>query len=275
VAKTKALSCVLKEDSTTRLEDILSSPNNILALEYLKALPNSITPVLVLRKGAGYHNTDLNTELPSASAIRNALFTADASSDASCNALRDAMPEKAYAILEDCIFQNALVNSSDLSEILGYRLLNLSANELSTFSDCSEELANTIRNKIANYQDFDSFCLNLKSKNYTYTRISRTLLHILLNIRESDIETGRTEGYAPYLRVLGFRKGASELLSAIKKEAQAPLITKVADYTSYFDNHTHPMMELDLHASALYQQILSTQKGLAPSNDYTHPIVIL
>lgn len=278
VARAKALCSVLNGYSDIYLEEVLSSPNNILALEYLKALPEHITPVLVQRKGAGYHDTSMDTELPSASAIREALFSTKPDTSAgnvSVDMLATAMPEKAYEVLQGCIAQNALINTADLSEILGYRLLSLSREELPVFADCSEELANTISNRLSNYQGFDTFCQELKSKNYTYTRISRTLLHILLNIKEKDIEIGRQAGYAPYLRVLGFRKESSELLSAIKKEAQTPLITKVADYTSYFDNHTNPLMELDLYASALYQQILTTRKGVAPSNDYVHPIVIL
>ncbi|MGN1156845.1 MAG: nucleotidyltransferase [Agathobacter sp.] len=267
VARKKAILETLSEYDTAYLEKVLSSPNNILAIEYLKALPEEITPVLVKRKGAGYHDTSLDTELPSASAIRQAIFTN--------SSLGDAMPEEAYAILTDCIKRNAIVEPSDLSDIMGYRLLSLQDYEYTLYADCSRELANTIQKNIANYQDFASFCQAIKSKNYTYTRISRTLLHILLGIKAWDVTLGQQEGYAPYLRVLGFRKEAAELLSAIKKEAQSPLISKPADYTSYFNGCRNFMMELDLKASAIYQQILTTKKGQPPANDYTSQIIVL
>ena len=267
MARKQALLETLSAYDTAYLEEVLNSPNNILAIEYLKALPENITPVLVQRKGAGYHDTSLYTELPSASAIRQAIF--------SNSSLENAMPEEAYDILADCINRNAIVEPSDISDIMGYRLLSLPDYEYTQYADCSQELANTIKNSLVNYQDFTSFCQEIKSKNYTYTRISRTLLHILLGIKNQDVTLGQQEGYAPYLRILGFRKDASELLSAIKKEAQSPLISKVADYTSYFNGHQNFMMELDLKASAIYQQILTTKKGQSPANDYIRQIIVL
>ena len=278
VARKQAILASLSGYSTEYLEEVLDSPNNILAIEYLKALPADITPILVQRKGAGYHDTTLDTEFPSASAIRDAIFKSPASpsdSDNSLEVLKNAMPAEAYEILVNCIKQNAIMEPADLSAIMGYRLLSFHKREFSLYADCSEELANTIKNHLPNYRDFESFCQDLKSKSYTYTRISRTLLHMLLDIKEHEVSCARQEGYAPYLRVLGFRKDASALLAEIKKEASSPLITKVADYPSCFIPRTHFMVEKDLHTSAIYQQILTTQKGQPPANDYTSQIVIL
>ena len=270
-ARKQALLATLDEYDADYLEEVLSSPNNILAIEYLKALPEDITPVLVQRKGAGYHDTSLNQELPSASAIREALTctTPDYA------ALEKAMPQEAFLILKECIEKNAIVHPADISDLIGYRLLTFHKHEFSLYADCSEELANAIKNHLADYRDLASFCQELKCKNYTYTRISRTLLHMLLGIKDHDIASGREEEYAPYLRTLGFRKDASELLAAIKKEAQSPLITKVADYPSLFRYTTHYMVEQDLHTSAIYHQILTTKKGQPPANDYTSQLVIL
>lgn len=75
-------------------------------------------------------------------------------------------------------------------------------------------------------------CRSLKKQNTTYTRICRALLHILLNIRQDDYAALWQPDGIPYLRVLGFRRDSSVLLSAIKKEASVPLITKVADASS-------------------------------------------
>ena len=273
LARKEALLSILPEVDKTYLEDILSSPNNILALEYLKALPDNITPVLVQRKGANYHDTELQTDLPSASAIRQAVFSTPSKNTET--ALQSAMPAEAYDILKECISRNAILDTNDLSEIMGYRLMSLPKYELFQYSDCSPELANTIKNNLASFQDLESFYQTIKSKNYTHTRISRALLHILLGIKDFHVTHGRQDDYITYLRVLGFRKDASDLLSVIKKEAQAPLITKVADYTSYFRGHTDEMMEQDIHASAIYQQLMTTRKGQPVTNDYTSQIVIL
>lgn len=272
-ARKEALLAAFSNPHNVSVENVLELPNNILALEYLKFLPSEITPVLIQRKGAGYHDTSMDSPLPSASAIRSALSCANTSEVSS--SLRTAMPLKSVAILEDCLRKNAFLDTSDFSEVLGYRLWTLYHSDFSHFADCNKELSNTICRNLNNYRDWDSFCTMLKSKNYTYTRISRTLLHILLNIQTEDLLRGSSEGYAPYLRVLGFRREAAELLSSIKKNSSVPLITKVADYPSYFNGETHFMMEMDLHASALYQQLLTTKKGLPPTNDYLCPLTIL
>lgn len=272
-ARKEALLASFSNPHNVSVENVLELPNNILALEYLKFLPSEITPVLIQRKGAGYHDTSMDSPLPSASAIRSALSCANTSEVSS--SLRAAMPLRSAAILEDCLRKNAILDTSDFSEVLGYRLWTLYHSDFSHFADCNKELSNTICRNLNNYRDWDSFCTMLKSKNYTYTRISRTLLHILLNIQTEDLLRGSSEGYAPYLRVLGFRREAAELLSSIKKNSSVPLITKVADYPSYFNGETHFMMEMDLHASALYQQLLTTKKGLPPTNDYLCPLTIL
>lgn len=269
VARKYALTTAL---SNLDADNLLDTPNNILALEYLKALPDSITPVMVHRKGAGYHEEALTNEFPSATAIRKAIFESDKET---ITQLADAVPNEVFPILMDSIQRNAIMDTDDLSDILGYRLLSLSKNGYQEYADCNEELSNKILNLLNTYTGFESFCQSLKSKDLTYTRISRLLLHILLDIKQEDYLLGKEQGYAPYLRVLGFRKDATSLLSAIKKEASVPLISKVADAASYLPQDAYSLFEKDLYASAIYHQVMTVKKGQTPANDFTSPIVIL
>lgn len=253
-----------------RISPILSNPNNILATQYLKFLPKNITPVLIPRKGAAYHDTNIDTDLPSATAIRQTIL-----SEGGGRTLETSMPKAALSILQHCATDKALVNASDISDILGYKLLMSQKNGYADFADCNEDLSNKISNHLNEYTDFENFCQLLNSKDMTYARISRVLLHILLDIKQSDYVSGKRLGYAPYLRVLGFRKDASELLSAIKKEASVPLITKVADAASILDAKAYKMFEQDIYTSSVYHQLLTVKKKQDFFNDYTHPIVIV
>ena len=323
----------------SELDELLNSPNNILAIEYLKAIYNEnkrtdtvfsssngdnlrsmckqLTPILIQRKGAGYHEKNVDTLHPSATAIRNLLFSSLETSTYQKNdisktndnfaiketmltynyytfsektpenynnfspkinelrQLSSAMPQEACSILLNLAKEDALLSENDISAILGYRLLCLKKEGYSSFADCSSDFSNKIVKNLPNYTDFGAFCELLKSKELTHTRISRTLLHILLDIKQNDYAFATNLGTIPYLRILGFRKESSKLLSAIKKEATVPLITKVADASSILSPDAYAIFEKDLFASYIYYQLLSQKTGKKPINEFTHPIVII
>lgn len=272
VARKNALLTALPHFPKEQLQEILDNPNNILAIEYLKALPEDITPVLIQREGAGYHDLDINNTLPSASAIRNAIFSSETIDYAK---LQEAMPEASYEILLKQLGKHAFLQNDDFSEMLGYRLLSLDTSEYAHFADCTPEFANKIGKNLKNYVTADAFTQSLKTKDMTYTRISRILLHLLLDIKQSDYTIGKAIGYTPYLRVLGFREDAKPLLSNIKKQADVPIITKVANISNQVGYETYKIIEKDLFASSLYYQTLARKSNEAPLNEYTNQIIIL
>ena len=286
-ARKKAVKSMLyvtgSDMSKEEIDSLLDSPNNILAIEYLKTLPDYISPVCIHRKGAGYHDTEIDTPYPSASAIRSVLFRKDMLSEEANftdtinieELLSEAMPQDSLDILNERISQNALMDTEDISEILGYRLLSQAGYGFEDFADCTLDFSNKIMNHLKDYTCFDAFCQDLKSKDLTYTRICRNLLHILLDIRSKDYEHGAVCGYVPYLRMLGFRKDSSELLSAIKEKAYVPLISKVADADTLLTPECYQVFAKDISVSSIYQQLLTTRKGLPVANDFTQPIVIL
>ena len=273
VARKNALITTIPHIPSTELDSILNSPNNILALEYLKALPQTMEPVLIPRKGAGYHDTDINTDFPSASAIREALLGEN--SEGSLALIEKAMPEKAFTILKELYDTGALLESNDISDVLGYCLLCLTHKGYDSFADCNMDLSNKIRNHLHEYVTFDDFVMTLKSKDLTHTRISRCLLHILLNIKQTDYSIGKAIGFAPYLRVLGFKKDASDLLAEINEKATAPIITKVAEAEKMLDYGTYKIFERDILASNLFYQRTANKSHTKPVNEFTHQMVIL
>lgn len=266
--------------SAEALSSLLASPNNILALEYLKALrrrASSITPYLLKREGAAYHETSIlsgASAIPaSASAIRHTLFadaagacgnSADrASEDSADGILRHAMPQEALAILQDYRADFPLLCADDFSGILGYLLLSSSATQLARTADSSPEFANRMQNQLPYYTSFSSFASRLKSKEMTLTRINRILLHSILGITSSDYACGNALDKIPYLRILGFRKSAAPLLAALKASAAVPLITRSSQTLKLLSPDAMRVFEHDVFAGNLYLQ-MRNQKGGTP-----------
>ena len=235
---------------TDDLHEVLSSPNNILAIEYLKALRrrhSSMTPYLIKREGSGYHDTTL-APTASATGIREALFCGDASISVS-------MPATAYTILQEYQTKSPLLDTDDFSQILGYRLLTLSPKELTAFGDCSADIANRLyKNRLA-FSSYTSFAAQNKRRDITYTRISRILLHIILSITDDDYAHFASCDYIPYLRILGFRTASTRLFGELKAAAQLPLISKLADASAILSLDALSLLDKDIFAADLYEQV--------------------
>lgn len=282
--------------SAEALSSLLASPNNILALEYLKALrrrASSITPYLLKREGAAYHETSIlsgASEVPaSASAIRHTLFAggAGASEDSADGILHHAMPQEALSILQDYRADFPLLCADDFSSILGYLLLSSSASQLARTADSSLEFANRMRNQLPYYTSFSSFASRLKSKEMTLTRINRILLHSILGITSSDYACGNALDKIPYLRILGFRKSSAPLLAALKVSAAVPLITRPSQAPKLLFPDAMRVFEHDVFAGNLYLQMRNQKGGtplraarmqehdVPPASEYQRQIVIL
>ena len=282
--------------STETLSSLLASPNNILALEYLKSLrrrASSITPYLLKREGAAYHETSIRSgasEVPaSASAIRHTLFAggAGASEDSADGILHHAMPQEALSILQDYRADFPLLCANDFSSILGYLLLSSSASQLARTADSSPEFANRMRNQLPYYTSFSSFASRLKSKEMTLTRINRILLHSILGITSSDYACGNALDKIPYLRILGFRKSSAPLLAALKASAAVPLITRPSQAPKLLSPDAMQVFEHDVFAGNLYRQMRNQKGGtplraarmqehdVPPASEYQRQIVIL
>lgn len=273
VARKNALITSLPNFSEEKLDELLDTPNNILALEYLKAMPDSIQPILIKREGAGYHDTDMDTELPSASAIRKAIFNND--TEINFEELENAMPKESFALLKNAYECNQLMTTNDFSDSLGYRLLSQNHTSFATYADCNQDFSNKIKNNLKDYVFFEDFADALKTKDITYTRVNRCLLHILLDIKQSDYTIGRAIGYASYLRILGFKDASSALLSEMKRSTETPIISKAADAEILLDYETNKFFDKDVFASNLYYQHQARKSGTKPKNEFTNQIVII
>ncbi len=254
---------------------LLSSPNNILAIEYLKALKRqeaSMIPVTIKRKGSGYHETDCSGTYASASAIRSLICSQTYDTEQ----LKKQIPAASFDALLKEKALDAPLFANDLTELLNFRLLQAlhTKEDLSCILDLSAELAARLSKQALTFSPFPEKVMQLKTKGYTYTRISRALLHLILDLTEEKAGLAKSLSYAPYARILGFRKSAGPLLTHIRKCSALPLITKTADAKNLLSTDAMLILETDFYASHIYQSLLSSH-GRQIRNEYTKSVIVI
>lgn len=254
--------------------DILDLPNNILGIEYLKALlqrESSIKPVTIKREGQGYHDTLLDSGFASASGIRRFLKQEEAPLSA-LPALKESLPDPVMEVLKDTLAHTLPVWEEDFSMLLRYELLRQSASDLTRYADISPDLGRRLKNCTDKFSSFSEFVALVKTKDVTYTRITRALFHILLNLTGEDT---RNSVAMPYARILGFRKDHSRILGLLKENSRIPIIPKAADYKTYLTPDLQPLFEKDLFAANLYETIAAAKQKRAFLHDLKRSPVIL
>lgn len=252
---------------------VFRTPNNILGIEYIKALlrqSSGIIPVTVRRLGTDYHDPFPGKSYCSALAVRQAVWNSG-----DTDGLRAYLPPDAYGLLISHIQDGKIISSGAFSSMLYYKLLSERDKGYEKYLDVSAALSDRITNSLHLYQDYDSFCDLLKTKEMTYARISRCLLHILLNLKKSDMSDCALLKHTPYARVLGFRRDAEPLLTAISEKSAIPMITKPADAEKILSPDAMHMFLQDIRISQLYHGVAGMLSGSVPQNEYSIPLVIV
>ncbi len=244
------------EDVNTNFDNyqnILSSPNNILGIEYLKALKkykSSIKPVCIKRSIADYNSSDIsiNTSIASATAIRELI------KNKNFNTIKTVIPEKSYSILADCINSGCIIPDLNCfeKEII-YVLRKMSIKEIANLPDVSEGLEFLIKKTVNSCNTLTELLNTIKSKRYTITRLQRILLYALLDISKKDMKLSK-EVDSPYIRVLGFNDNGKKLISKIMdKNPNQPLITSVKKFVDNNSNTSlQTMLNKDIFATNVY-----------------------
>lgn len=255
-------------------QNVLSRANNILGIEYLKAIrrrESSMQPVTTVRGFSDYHDRMMGKYQSSALALRQAVYA----NNGDVQMLASQMPESAFAVLDDAFSDRHPMELNDFSALMHYKLLLEADKGYTAYLDVSEELSDRIRNHLYDFTNFRAFCDLLKTKNMTYSRISRCLMHILLNITVTDMEQYRAADPIQYARVLGFRRDAEELLGAIKENACIPLLTKLADAEQVLDETGYALFKKELLRNAVYESTAAIKAGSPMVSEYRSPLVII
>lgn len=243
---------------------ILSMPNNILGIEYIKALMKTgskMNPVTIKRRGSNYNDCSLSDLFSSAMAIRSSIATTE-----NLENIYSDVPKNVYAIMKERQNISFPIVPDDFSEMLHYKLLSEKDNGFTQYIDVNADLSDRIAKNVYQYKNYESFCDLLKTKNMTYTRISRCLLHILL-----DLKTDETM-QPSYIRILGLNTKATELSKALKENSTLPLISKLADAQKQLPEEAVVLLKEDVFASNLYDTVLSHKFDSEFVSDYQKPV---
>ncbi|MCR5467317.1 MAG: nucleotidyltransferase family protein [Lachnospiraceae bacterium] len=248
------------------IEAFLNKPNNILALEYVKELvrlDSKMEFFPLKREGSAYNSETLEGQYSSATAIRKALTISN-------NEVFDYVPKNA---LDYLLNQKSFASRDAFSDMLLYKLLSEKASGFASYLDGTEDLSNRILSNISAYDSYSAFVDLLKSKNMTESRISRFLLHILLNIKESDVcradDSGRKESL--YARVLGIRNDKTELISLLNKNSAIPVVSIVNKDIKKLPCKAQELFSHDIFASDLY--LSKTDKDTDYLSEYEYRLV--
>lgn len=247
--------------------NILSSPNNILGIEYLKAmkkLKSNISAITIKRIGTDYNSVETVENIASATALRKLI--------SSNKDISSYLPTFSFDILKNNIKYGKIVNSiSCFEREIIYTLRKMSLSDIENLQDVTEGLENSIKSASDSCNNLEDLINSIKSKRYTRSRIQRILLYSLLNITKKD----NKDSYKinPYIRVLGVSHRGKNLLSQISENKKYPVITSVK---KFIDNNNNKilksMLEKDILASNIYT--LGYEYDSKANLDYTKKLII-
>lgn len=238
----------------------LQRPNNILGIEYIKAM-RTARPLAIRREGAGYSDPyDGSKQFQSASAIRQmALYGQD---------MESYVPEYTAGILDE-----SHLTGPDLDkwfDTLRYAVLSTDADIIEDCPSGGEGLANLMKTAVNGAENWSAFIESIKSKRYTYTRLSRLCMQLILGITRSGYGMDGPE----YIRVLGFNDKGRALLAEMRDEGSAdlPVIINVNKSAGDLGEEANKLLRLDLHASDIYNLMTGTE--MEKGSDRRHSPVI-
>ena len=270
VARGNALKNFTKKEFDSKyISEILLDSNNILGIEYLKALMynnSTISPNIVLRKGEDYNSVNIIDGVCSATAIRKML------EDDEIENLKDVMPKNCFDILNaEMLNGKAPMSLKNFEKEIFYVLRKNLVQDLFELSDVSEGLENVLKKASNETTEIDKMIELLKSKRYTRTRIQRILLHALLSITKDEVSNYK---YNPqYIRVLGFTKKGEKLLTQIYNKANLPIVTSVSKFLKSANETGRRMIEKDILATNIYTLGYQIPNYRKSNLDYTNTIV--
>ena len=253
-----------------RYANILSGSNNILAIEYLKALKklkSEIKPFPIERKKVYYNDEKIVDEFASSTAIRK-LVALEQYDD-----LRKVMPRNSYMLLKEEIRKgNYVLDLIKYEKEILYTLRKMTLKEIANLPDVAEGLEHAIKNAANSCNTLLEFVNIVKTKRYTQTRIQRILLYALLGITKKDMENSKK--IIPYARVLGFNNKGKEMLSDICNiNPKIQMITSVKKFIEQNNNKVlREMLEKDIFATDIYT--LGYESDSWANLDYTNKLLI-
>lgn len=210
--------------------DLPSTPNDLLGTEYLRSLLRSgstIRPLAIKR-----------TKCAGATRIRSEMIASRQNSD-------------------------PFLCRDDFSDLLLHALYSAGSPEaLTAYLDVSQDLAGRILRELPGFTIYSDFCAAVKTRSYTYTRISRALLHILLGITSETMEYFDTQhSLCGWIRPIGFRRDAAPLIKSITASCEVPFLDKLSRAKDAMSGELYEVLRAELQAEFLYDLMAARRTG--------------
>lgn len=254
-----------------RYANVLGNSNNILGIEYLKALKaqkSNLEPIMIKRQKVYYNDKKIIDNFASATGIRELIKNKE------YEKLQSVVPRSTYQILGQQMKKGEVILGLEKyeKEII-FILRKMTVEEISQLPDVSEGLENAIKNAANNCNCLSDLINNIKSKRYTQTRIQRILVYALLGINKKMMDTSKK--VTPYVRILGFNNKGRNLLSEIaNRNSKINVVTSVKKYIDQCKNkQLLEMINTDIFATDVYT--LANEYESKANLDFTNNMIIV
>lgn len=251
-------------------KDILNRSNNILGIEYLKAinrLNSQIKPITIKRLGKDYNDKNTIGEFSSATGIRNKILSENLIS------AKNLIPSKSYYWLDYYLETYGSFNSLENYDLIfQYLLRTCDKNTLAKILDIEDGLENRIISKGEIYYSINDLINSITTKRYPRTRIQRIFIHLLNDLHGETVKRLYKEN-PPYARVLGANKKGLELLNKIKANSSIPIITKYSDYKKLSNELINEFLNYEEKATDIFFLGISSEKPLCKMDYYISPYI--
>lgn len=243
VSRQNALKTVLAGKSGHNIEkaaEAIDQPNNILGIEYIKAIKrfnSNIEPVTIMRKGQGYKSLDRTSPFSSATAIRHHIRELpDLRAISNDPFLKSNMPEACLNILiKETESGRHPIFPEYYSDIILHSFRNMPAENIASLPYMEEGLENRLKRAAIESVSVDEMVSKVVTSRYPASRIKRIMFSMLTGMTAEFLDELKSNGYAQYIRVLGFNETGRLLLSRSRKKAGLPVIVKPAGYRKLND----------------------------------------
>lgn len=255
-ARNESLKKYLKDDEI----NLVNTPNNILGIEYLKSiitLKSNITPYCIKRESSNFNDDTITQKYTSSTSIRKYLEEGKDIQNISEYISKNTL---------NSILNSKVLFNKDIFELLKYKIITMSNEELRNIYGITEGLENKIQNEILDSYTYEDFIFKLKSKRYELSKIKRMLIHILLDTTKEDFDNLKN-CKSNYAHILAFNHDKKDLLSYISKNSKIPILTSINDNTlAKLTQNQRKLIDYDLNASNIYSILNETKLN----QDYTN-----
>ncbi len=234
--------------------NLIREPNNLLGIEYLKALRKTnshIVPVSIPRKSSSHHQQKLqhNSSFSSASAIRNVIEQSKDLSD-----ITPSIPEPCISLMHQHFQKDFPVTLNDFSGFLKFQALHL--DQIIDFWEISSDFQDIFQKHLCPEKNITQLIHTMKSKNLTWSRISRNLMHILLGMKNMHRDFILSHNEKLYYQILGFRKESSHVIAQLKQHATIPMVRHCRAFKDPLSPYQEELLCIEQRANQIYHIVL-------------------